>query len=428
MQGLSTFTVAEAYSRLASLGYLTAKRGSGHTVANRAVAKSDTAVSRKEATGLTASWLLSDVFADHSIPIKAGCGWLPTEWLNETGLHHAVRSIGRVPATQLSGYGHPYGLVSLRDHIANGLRQYGIPLGVNQVVLTQGVTQGIDLVVRALLRPGDTVAVEDPCYCNLLQILKLADIKAVGVPRTPEGLDIAALEAVAKSASPKAIFVNTALQNPTGSTMSAMCAFKVLQIAERHQMLVVEDDIYRELAPAGTALLAAMDGLDRVIYLSGFSKTITPSLRVGYVAASPDIAEILARTKMAVGLTSSEINERLVYAVLTSGHYARHVAGLSERLASQQERIVGKLIDNGFDIFHRPEGGLFVWAKPSGTIGDVSADQVATLALSKGIWLAPGSYFRPEENDSPWIRFNVATSDHTALWKFFAGLRADQFT
>ena len=112
---VSTFTVAEAYGRLTALGYLTARPGSGYTVAHRHTPAGQARTSQWEAPALNAAWLLSDVFADHSVPIKAGAGWLPGDWLNEEGLHQAMRSAARVPAAQVSGYGHPYGFGALRE-------------------------------------------------------------------------------------------------------------------------------------------------------------------------------------------------------------------------------------------------------------------------------------------------------------------------
>lgn len=429
--GVSTFTVAEAYGRLTALGYLAARAGSGYTVAHRQASTEHSPSPRWETPALNAAWLLSDVFADHSVPIKAGAGWLPGDWLNQEGLHQAIRAAARVPAGQVSGYGHPYGFAPLREHIATRLAQYGMPMQAQQVVLTQGATQALDLVVRTLLRAGDTVLVEDPCYCNLLQILRLAGLKVVGVPRGAAGLDTDALDAAIRRHGPRALFVNTVLQNPTGGTLTSMNAHRVLQLAEQHRLLVVEDDIYRELAPAGAPMLAAMDGLSHVVYVNGFSKTITPSLRVGYLAARPELAKAFARTKMAVGLTSSEVTERLVYAVLTGGHYARHVDALAARLRAQQDRVTEKMEAHGLEVLLRPEGGMFAWARvrgaPDGAAAaahGLSGGQLATRALAHGVWLAPGSYFAPGESDSPWIRFNIATSDAPALWEFFDGVRA----
>ncbi|MFP3739892.1 aminotransferase class I/II-fold pyridoxal phosphate-dependent enzyme, partial [Burkholderia sp. SIMBA_019] len=130
---------------------------------------------------------------------------------------------------------------------------------------------------------------EAPCYCNLLQILRLAGLRVVGVPRTAAGLDTDALEDAIRQHNPRALFVNTVLQNPTGTSLTAAQAFRILRLAEAYDFIVVEDDIYGDLCPPsypGTRL-ASLDQLKRVIYLGSFSKTLAPNLRVGFIACSP---------------------------------------------------------------------------------------------------------------------------------------------
>jgi DNA-binding transcriptional MocR family regulator len=413
---LSTFTVTEAYGRLVSMGLVVARRGSGYRVAARPQAAPKRAVSWQPPS-LTATWLLSDVFADHSVPIKAGCGWLPNEWVNESGLQHALRSVSRVPAARMADYGHPYGFAPLRERIAEQLDRHGLPADpATNVLLTAGATQALDLIVRTLLRPGDTVIVEDPGYCNLLQILRLGGLTVLGVPRTPAGIDNDVLERLVVDHKPKAIFLNTTLQNPTGATFGMAAAFRLLQIAERHGLWVVEDDVSRELAPAGAPLLAAMEGLNRVLYVGGFSKTITPGLRSGYVVAERDVLRELARTKMAVGLTSSAATERIVEKVLTEGRYARHVEAVTEKLKDAHAQVEERMDALGLEMFHRPRAGLFVWARLP--VEPARAGELATEALEDGIWLAPGSYFRPDDAASDWFRFNVPYSTDDALWGF----------
>ncbi|MDE1181979.1 PLP-dependent aminotransferase family protein [Paraburkholderia sp.] len=412
---LSTFTVTEAYNRLVSMGLVVARRGSGYRVATRPQAGRQRATDWQPPS-LTATWLLSDVFADHSVPIKAGGGWLPNEWVNESGLQHALRAMSRVPAARLGDYGHPYGFAPLRERVAEQLDRRGLPVELPNVLLTQGATHALDLIVRTLLRAGDTVLVEDPGYCNLLQILKLAGLVVHGVPRTPDGIDTDVLESLVAAHKPKAIFVNTTLQNPTGATYSMAAAFRVLQVAERERMWVIEDDVSRELAPGGAPLFAAMEGLQRVLYVSGFSKTVTPGLRCGYVVAEREVLRELARTKMAVGLTSSEAIERIVDKVLLEGRYARHVEMVSDRLKAAHALVESRLDTLGLPLFHRPRGGLFLWAQLP--VEPARAADVATAALSHGIWLAPGSYFRPDDAPSAWFRFNAPYSTDDALWRF----------
>ena len=184
-----------------------------------------------------------------------------------------------------------------------------------------------------------------------------------GVPRTPAGVDNDVLEQLVIEHRPKAIFLNTTLQNPTGATFGMAAAFRLLQIAERYGLWVVEDDVNRELAPPGAPVLAAMEGLNRVLYVGGFSKTITPGLRCGYVVAERDVLRELARTKMAVGLTSSAATERIVEKVLTEGRYARHVESVTDRLKDAHVQVEDRMDALGLELFHRPRAGLFVWAR-----------------------------------------------------------------
>ena len=163
-----------------------------------------------------------------------------------------------------------------------------------------------------------------------------------------------------------------------------------------------------------------MEGLNRVITISGFSKTISPMLRVGFIAAHRDLLAELARTKMAVGLTSSEVAERVAANILLEGHYDRHVAFLVEKLHGAHERVAARMLAAGAEVFHQPRAGLFLWARLP--IDPARSAQVATQALAHGIWLAPGSYFRPGDVASNWFRFNVATSDVDVLWDFVRAL------
>ncbi|WP_037010793.1 MULTISPECIES: PLP-dependent aminotransferase family protein [Ralstonia] len=417
---VSTFTVAEAYTRLAALGAIVARPRSGYLVAARAPAQPASVAPRWEPPKLNAAWLLSDVFADRSIAIKPGCGWLPNDWLDERGVQEAMRAVSRVSALRVAGYGHPWGYAPLGETVAESLTLRGLPVERSQVLLTSGATQALDLIVRTLFKAGDVVAVDEPGYCNVLQVLKLAGLRVVGVPRTPDGLDTTALEAILRTDDaerPRALFTSSVLQNPTGTSMTAQNAYRVLQLAEQHGLWIVEDDLHRELADPAAPMLAALDGLRRTLYVSGFSKTISPSLRAGYVVADAAIARELARTKMAVALTSSEITERIVHAFVTRPVYAEHVARLTARLAKAHADAETLMRTHGAVAFDTPGRGLFLWARLP---GHPNASALADQAIRHNIWLAPGQYFRTDETVDPWLRFNVAYSAEPALWAFLA--------
>jgi DNA-binding transcriptional MocR family regulator len=417
---LSTFTVSAAYSRLVAQNWLVARPGSGYRVAsvNRRlpVGSGDAAAWAPPKIG--ASWLLADVFADHSIPIKSGCGWLPGEWLNEAGLSQALRQVARTSPKQLASYGHPYGYFPLREHIQQWLEQNGLHVGLDQVLLTQGATQGLDILIRTLFRPGDVVVAEFPGYANLLETMRLAGLRVLSVPRNHEGLCIDTLERLATEHQVKAVFVNTVLQNPTGCSLSMNNAFRILQLAEKCGFTVVEDDVSRDLMPGIGPMLVAMGGTARVIYVSGFSKSIMPSTRVGYIVADADLLKEFAKTKMTLGLTTPEMMERTVYQVLRQGRHQAHLRRVQERLREAHTELGARMDEHGFEVYSRPQAGLFLWARPPGQWREHGASQLAERALKDGIWLAPGSYFDPQQADIGWIRFNVAYSLHDALWDF----------
>ncbi|MFJ2988228.1 PLP-dependent aminotransferase family protein [Collimonas sp. NPDC087041] len=421
-QGVSNSTVVEAYERLVAAGLLLARRGSGFFIAKRDVTERSGLPPIQLNPVIDSAWLFSEVFADERVPIKAGCGWLPSSMLDGEGLHAAERRIIRSPGAQQVGYGHPYGYAPLRQTIAKSFATWSLDIAPDQVVTTHGVTQALDLIMRTLVKPGDTVFIEEPGYCNLIAMLRLANIEVIGVPRTVSGVDLERLEELAQIHRPKIFFTNPVLQNPTGTTYTPACAMRVLQAAERHGFWVVEDDLYRELAQATDPMLAALDGLRRVIYVSGFSKTIAPSLRLGFIVCQAELAREFARTKMVLTLTNSEITERLVYNALTEGHHRRHVERLAGTLLTAQAQVSARLEDVGLLPFAPPRGGMFYWARmPHGTL---SANEIGDQALKQGIWLAPGEFFHVSQSEHAWFRFNVAFSDVAKLSDFFRKLTA----
>ena len=199
-----------------------------------------------------------------------------------------VRAVGRSVRGQLVSYGHPQGFLPLRQQIAASLQGEGVPAHPERNLLTtNGVTHALDLIARHLVKPGDTVLVEDPAWFLIFGRLAAFGARLIGVPRGPDGPDTALLDQLAAEHKPKLFIINSAVHNPTGHTLSAGIAYEILRIAERHDFLVVEDDTYGDLHPGGAMKLAVLDRLRRVILVSGYSKMLAASLRVGYVARTP---------------------------------------------------------------------------------------------------------------------------------------------
>jgi DNA-binding transcriptional MocR family regulator len=422
--GISTFTVVEAYDRLVTLGLLSSRRGSGYFVARQdlPVLLAPAAVAAGPAA---VDALTPELYSGASEALPVGAGWLPPEWYGEDTILDAVRHAMRIPATRLRGYGHPLGFPSLRQYMAATMSDELFPLEAEQVLLTHGATHAFDLILRTLTRPGDTVFVEDPGYSNLLSLIRHHGCNAVGIPRGEHGLDMDYLAAQARIAQPKLMFVNTVLQNPLGTSLTQAQAHRLLGFAEQFDFWLVEDDIYRELTPRGEASLAAMDGLRRVIRVGSFSKTLSPVLRVGSICASHSLLPELVRVKMLAGLTTSEVNERAVYHAITARPYKRMVDKLIAQLEAGRERTIEALNEVGMVPVARPRGGMFVsagWQEaPS---AQWNGKLVADLALKAGILLAPNEFFMLRESPSIWFRFNVAYSDDPQLLNFLATVRS----
>lgn len=423
--GISTFTVVESYDRLLELGLLSSRRGAGFFVARCEIACAPEQALAPTPAAVDA--LTPDLYSGVSDALPVGAGWLPPEWYGEATILDAVRHAMKIPAARLRGYGHPLGFPALRQYLAAALSEDLFAVSPEQIVLTHGATHAFDLILRTLTRPGDVVLVEDPGYSNLIALIRHHGCTPVGIKRGPDGLDFDALAAVAAAQGPKLMFVNTVLQNPLGTSLTQAQAHRLLGVAEQFDFWLVEDDIYRELAPRGDASLAAMDGLRRVIRVGSFSKTLSPVLRVGSICASASLAPELLRVKMLTGLTTSEVNERAVYHAISARPYRRMLDKLIDQLRDARERTIDTLAQAGITPIARPRGGMFVSAGWPVAPGDAcNGKAVAARALQAGILLSPHEFFMLRASDTVWFRFNVAyAADAPQLVALLQALRPD---
>src|SRR5258705_3008794 len=322
---VSRFTVVEAYDRLVAMGYLASRRGAGfYTAPAYAQAAAHPSPSDNHKRNEQLVWLIRRLLEADEDTILAGGPWLPNSWLDEAGIRQSLNVLARKNGAHMLEYGHPFGYLPLREHLALMLGQLGITAHAGQILLTQGTSQALELVIRYLLKPGDAALVDDPGYYNMFGNLRLQGVAMLAVPRHPDGPDVAVLEELAAAHRPKVYFTQSVIQNPTGTDISPHVAFKVLQAAERHDFMIVEDDIFCDLQAKTTPRLATLDQLNRVIYARSFSKTLSGSLRVGFIACSQQVANELADIKMLTSITTSLFTERVVYLMLVDGHYRKN--------------------------------------------------------------------------------------------------------
>ena len=286
-KGVSRSTVVDAYDRLMAAGYVDSRRGAGFFVRARRVAPSPpkartTQRPAADAHAIDVVWLLRSMLRQSPASDQPGAGLLPPAWLDSDLVSAAVRAIGRDAGRVLTGsandallgYGVPEGFLPLRQQLVQRLALADIGATPEQIVTTNGVTHGIDLVARHFLAPGDVVLVEDPAWFVMFGRFAAFGAKVVGVPRGPDGPDTTVLANLLTRHQPKLFVVGSVLHNPTGTSISAANAHRLLKLAEEYRFTIVEDDVYGDLAHGRALRLASLDQLRRVIYVGGFSKTV----------------------------------------------------------------------------------------------------------------------------------------------------------
>jgi DNA-binding transcriptional MocR family regulator len=276
--------------------------------------------------------------------------------------------------------------------------------------------------VRTLFRAGDSVVVETPGYAPLFDLLRLHGVRMLEVRRTSGGPDTESLETLLRQFRPKALFINSHHHNPTGSCLLPAVARRILQLSKTYDLRLIEDDVCADLHNGSGTRLAALDDDGRVIYVGSFSKTLSSSLRAGYVLASHEVIEQLARVKMISCLGTSRFGEAVLAVLLASGAYRKLVQRQRQRLNTDRAAALQALEDADWEVFGKPAGGLFIWARaPHSDQG-----RLRRQALRCGVQLSCGDSFSPSGEACEWQRINVAYACDPRARQFFRSTAVDR--
>ncbi|MFK5978080.1 MAG: PLP-dependent aminotransferase family protein [Rhizobiaceae bacterium] len=409
---VSKSTIVDAYERLVAEGVIQSRPGSGFYIAGHLPPFSLAETGPRLIREIDPLWLTRQSLGTEKTLLKPGCGWLPASWMPEADIRRSLRLLAREEQTNLTDYSTPHGLPALRQLLSRRLADREIEAPAQQIMLTESGTHAIDLLCRFLVEPGDTVLVDDPCYFNFHAMLRAHQVKVISVPYTPTGPSLVLFEQALTKHSPRLYITNSALHNPTGASLSPAIAHRVLKLAELHDLLIIEDDIFADFEQEPATRLAAFDGLDRVIHIGSFSKTLSAAVRCGYIATRPDWIEELVDLKLATSFGGGSFSAELVLALLKDGTYRRHMRGLRTRLANSMGKVSTKLKAIGLTPWIEPEAGMFLWCKlPDG----LDAADVARRAIEDGLVLAPGNAFSLTQAASGFLRFNVAQTLDPAI-------------
>ncbi|AKC69394.1 PLP-dependent aminotransferase family protein [Pandoraea oxalativorans] len=325
--------------------------------------------------------------------------------------------------TRCLQYGPTDGLAELKAQIIALMAQRGAPCASEELLVTTGSQQGLDLLLRVMVAPGDVVVTEQPAYPATLQALRLQQAKIVTVPVDADGLDVAQLSMLlrdGKIAVPKLLYTVPTFANPTGATLSRERRIALLKLAVEYRFVIVEDDPYGDLRFAGEAvptmlgLTAEVPGSrDWVVHFSSLSKIVAPGLRVGWTVAPPEIARRCVVAKQTVDLCSVPWTQAVAAEYLAEGTLTRHLPKITEAYRLKCEAMCNALRDKLGDAirFHAPQGGMFVWAR----LAAVKTSALLPNAIAEKVLFVPGTAFFADNADEASLRLSFAAPAVTAI-------------
>ena len=324
----------------------------------------------------------------------------------------AVEAIDRMGASILQ-YGGTEGLPGLREQTAGYLSETaGVRCSAENILPVQGSSQAFDLLLKALINPGDVILVESPTFLGAIQAMRIYGAKLIDMPMDDDGVIIEEVEKLVRQHRPKMMYIIPTFQNPTGRTLSLGRRQALAQMAAKYGFIIAEDDPYRDLRYTGEALpsISSFDEEGWVVYMSSFSKYISPGLRVG-AAAVPD-ARLLR--KMVIGKQSADVHSPLLTQAIVQLYLERGLLpGHLERICGEYREQMNAMLEGMKRMpegtsYTVPEGGLFVWAElPEG----MDALALLNKAIEKNVAFVPGTHFYPDGGHMNTFRLNFSMQE-----------------
>lgn len=307
-------------------------------------------------------------------------------------------------------YGATEGWKPLREQTAKFLREeVGLDVSESEILPTTGSTQAIDLLLKALVNPGDTVLVEGPSFLGSLQAMRIYGANLVEIPMDEQGMDMAALRRAIDEYCPKMLYTIPNFQNPTGVTLAVERRREIAALAAQHGFVVVEDDPYRALRYSGEHLptIFSFDTEGLVVYLTSFSKLISPGLRVGAAAVkNPSLMRKLVVGKQSTDLHTPTLSQAVVAEYLARGLLPAHMAKILAMYREQLSLMQRELAALPLKIFPT-EGGLFVWCEAEETVNALALLQTA---VQNRVAFVPGTHFYARGGHLNTLRLNFSNS------------------
>lgn len=344
-------------------------------------------------------------------------GGLPNrELFPSEEIREATNKVFSLHGKDIFQYSNSEGYTKLREYIAERYRRnMGIKIPVENILITSGSQQGLDLLGKILLNDGDSLIIEEPGYLGAIQAFSIYKPKFLPIPVSENGIDVPKLRAVMAALKPKLMYAVPNFQNPSGISYSQQNRIEVSEILQGTETLLVEDDPYGELRFAGEPKQSFGKLLpDNAVLLGSFSKTIVPGFRLGWIAAPRHIMDKLVIAKQASDLHTSHFTQAIIYQYLKNNDVERHIGSIRAAYGSQCRAMINS-IQNHFPsgVTHtKPEGGMFLWAQlPEGA---VSLD-LFEVAVGDKVIFVPGDPFYVNKTRTRTMRLNFSCVDEKTI-------------
>lgn len=361
--------------------------------------------------------------------ISLGGGIPNPELFDREGLEMAMEKVLSSAWKEAFQYGLSEGSPELRGAICQLLGERAIHCDIDDVVVTSGSQQSLDLLARALIDPGDIVVVERPTYLAALQVMQLAEANLMSVGTDGDGMIIDELEALVKTTQIKAVYIVPTFGNPGGVTLAEHRRKQLVALSKRYDFVIIEDDPYCEINFTDNtfkplkAWAEEMDNSDNVIYTSTFSKILAPGARVGWLVVPAWIKRQVVNLKQATDLHTSTLSQSLTYHYLESGRLPGQIALIRkaykhkcETLCQLVERELGDHL-----TFHKPMGGMFLWGKFK---YEMNTTEWLKTTLNNGVVYVPGEFFYCNEPDHSTLRMSYVSVTDENLQEAVRRLKA----
>ena len=405
--GLSRTTVTAAYQELKDLGLVRGRVGHGAVVAadDPDQARAETVAWSSLASPQARVAAPSPSMADRGA-ISFGDGWLHESLIPDAALTASALQVMKQPDA-FARAAPVLGLPALREALVDKLGAEGIKVSPEEVLVTGGAQQGLNIVARSLIAPGDVVVCESPTWHGAFRAFRTAGAQVVGVRMDHEGIDPDALEDAMVRLRPKFVYLIPSFHCPTGRYLGLSRRRRILDICLRLRTPIVESQVYGDLAFAETApSLKALDTAGIVIQQGSASKTISAALRLGWLAAPRAPMDLFASAKATLDLSTPVLPQAVLSQFMAGGAYGRHLAQLRKQLKSRRDRLLAALSAQCPELrVSAPQGGLYLWAQLPRPL---QAHDVEAAAAIEGLSIRSGSRFHPDGESSSHIRLCYA--------------------